>query len=136
MKDNINSRFLSRLLTIFVTILLCMAATSCGAGEFDGEIISDSDRFLLDYRAFDCSKRASLTLEEGDSLRVVIDNADGEVDLSVGIEGQDPVYEGKSLRTFSFTISISAHGSYLIEVIGHDARGSVSVIKSPKSRAE
>lgn len=136
MKDNINSRFLSRLLTLFFTILLCIAATSCGGGKFDGNITSDSDRFLLDYQAFDCSKRASLTLVEGDSLRVVIDNADGEVDLSVGVEGEEPVYEGKSLTTFSFTLTISAHGSYLIEVIGHDARGSVSVIKSPKSRAE
>lgn len=120
------SRGFFRISVTMVLVVLCIAVSACVDGKFDGELISEDDRFILDYNVFDGSEYATLDLVEEDTLRVDIENTEGSVDVIVGVDGQLPIYEGSALTTFSFTLNITSAGTYRITVRGSDARGSAS----------
>lgn len=120
------SRGFSRISVTIILVVLCFAVTACVDGKFDGEIISEDDRFILDYNVFDGSEYATLDLANGDVLRVDIENTEGSVDVIVGVDGQPPIYEGSALTTFSFTLNITSARTYRITVRGSDARGRAS----------
>ncbi len=122
------------LLTAILLVLLCLTLISCGDDVFEGEKIADDDCFSLDYTIFNGREEASLTLIEGDVLKVVIAQESGFVDMTVAIDGQQPVYEGNNLTDMTFTLNITSGGTYRVTVSGHSACGTVSVKKSQKSR--
>lgn len=79
-------------------------------------------------------QKASVQLESGDILEVVISNESGNVDVSVGIDGAEPVYTGNGLTDFRFSLNILESGIYQITVTGHNACGSVSFIKAERQQ--
>lgn len=71
-----------------------------------------------------------MTLTEGDTLSVFVAQEAGTVDVVVGIDGQEPVYEGNGLTEFSFVLNITQSGTYRISVVGHGARGRIAFTSS------
>lgn len=121
------NKYTQILLTIFI-VSFCL--TCCSTEDtFVGNKISNEDSFKMDYSILNCQEDASLKLEAGDTLDVVIAHEAGTVDVTVGMDDSDPIYEGNGLTNISFTLNITESGHYQIHVTGHEAAGSVTFSK-------
>lgn len=121
---------MKHLLLVLMTIILCVVLVGCHTGiTFNGNKISNADSFQMDYAVLNRQEWASLELTAGDAIMVSIAQESGTVDVIVGINEKEPVYEGNGLTNTSFTLNISEAGTYQITVTGHDACGSVDFTK-------
>lgn len=119
--------FIKLLFVISVAGILSIVLVGCSAeSTFDGNKISNTDVFEMDYSVLNQQEAAELTMETGDSLQVSVIQESGTVDVTVGIAGNEPVYEGNHLTDMDFMLNISESGIYQISVTGHNARGSVA----------
>ena len=117
---------------------ICMLAamlfllTGCGTGSvFDGSRGSDASGFRMEYSMLNREESADLTLREGDCLRVSLSHTDGSVNVTVGMEGQEPIYRGNGHQNADFILEIAESGNYHISVSGHQAKGSISFTRIP-----
>ena len=118
---------------------VCMLAamiillTGCGTGSvFDGSRVSDASGFRMEYSILNREELADLTLTEGDRLQVSLSHTEGSVDVTVGMEGQEPVYRGRGQQNAEFVLEIAETGYYHISVTGHQAKGSISFTRIPE----
>lgn len=88
-----------------------------------------ADRFQMDYSVLKQQEGASLALTADDAIMVSIAQESGTVDVIVGMDEKEPIYEGNELTNTSFTLNILQSGTYQITVTGHDACGNVSFTK-------
>lgn len=122
------------MIIIFLTLILCVGMASCQVGStFDGNIVSNAESFQMDYSMLNQQEVSFMTLSEGESVRVSIVQKAGVVDVTVGIDGSKPIYEGNGLENIDFTLNISESGTYQISVTGHNACGNVAFIKVPSN---
>lgn len=112
---------------------VCMLAamiillTSCGTGSvFDGSRVSNASGFRMEYSILNREESVDLTLTEGDRLQVSLSHTEGSVDVTVGMEGQEPVYRGRGQQNAAFVLEIAKTGNYHISVSGHQAKGNIS----------
>ena len=117
---------------------LCLLAgllfllTGCGTGSvFDGSRAADASGFRMEYSMLNQEESADLTLREGDCLRVSLSHTDGFVNVTVGMEGQEPIYRGNGHQNADFILEIAESGNYHISVSGHQAKGSISFTRIP-----
>ena len=117
---------------------ICMLAamlfllTGCGTGSvFDGSRAADASGFRMEYSMLNREESADLTLREGDCLRVSLSHTDGSVNVTVGMEGQKPIYRGNGHQNADFILEIAETGNYHISVTGHQAKGSISFTRIP-----
>ncbi len=128
----------ARLSKLKAAAAICMFAamilllTGCGTGSvFDGSSVSDASGFLMEYRILNREESADLTLTEGDRLLVSLSHTEGTVDVTVGMEGQEPIYRGNGQQSAEFVLEILEKGNYHISVSGHQAKGNVSFARIP-----
>ena len=117
---------------------VCMLAamifllTGCGpGGVFDGSRVSDASGFRMEYSILNREESAELNLTEGDRLRISLSHTEGSVDVTVGMEGQEPIYRGNGQQDADFVLEIPETGNYRISASGHQAKGKVSFIRIP-----
>ena len=117
---------------------ICMLAamiillTGCGTGSvFDGSRVSNASGFRMEYSILNREESVDLTLTEGDRLQVSLSHTEGSVDVTVGMEGQEPVYRGRGQQNAEFVLEIAKTGNYHISVSGHQAKGNVSFTRIP-----
>jgi len=122
-----------------VTAGICMFAAmifllaGCGTGSvFDGSRVSDTSGFRMEYSILNREESADLTLTEGDCLLVSLSHTEGTVDVTVGMEGQTPIYRGNGQQNAEFVLEIAETGSYHIFVSGHQAKGNISFTRIPE----
>ena len=110
---------------MFAAMIFLLAG--CGTGSvFDGSRVSDTSGFRMEYSMLNREESADLTLREGDCLRVSLSHTDGSVNVTVGMEGQEPIYRGNGQQNAEFVLEIAESGNYHISVSGHQAKGNVS----------
>ena len=106
--------------------------TGCGqTGTFDGSRTSDGSGFRMEYTLLDRQESAALALTEGEQIQVSISHAAGNVDLTVGQEGEAPIYRGTEQENAEFILTVPKTGSYRITVTGHRANGKISFARIP-----
>ena len=106
--------------------------TGCGTGSaFDGSRVSDASGFRMEYSILNREESADLNLTEGDRLQVLLSHTEGTVDVTVRLEGQEPVYRGNGQQNAAFLLEIAETGNYHISVSGHQAKGNVSFTRIP-----
>ena len=117
---------------------ICMLAamlfllTGCGTGSvFDGSRAADASGFRMEYSILNREESAGLNLTEGDRLQVSLSHTEGTVDVTVGMNGKEPIYRGNGQQNADFVLEIAETGSYHISVSGHQAKGNVSFIRIP-----
>lgn len=121
--------FIRRIFAAVLAAAVCLGSVGCGAGGFDGSMSFDENSVRLEYTVLSCRESARLTLSESDALRVCVAQERGSVDIRVCMDGEAPIYEGHALTDIEFVLYISQPGEYLIDVTGHGARGSVSLVR-------
>ena len=106
--------------------------TGCGtSGIFDGSRISNASEFQMEYSVLNREETAELVLQAGEQLRVTLSHTEGTVDVTVGMEGQEPIYRGRGQQNAEFVLEIAETGNYHISVTGHQAKGSMSFTRIP-----
>ena len=117
---------------------VCMLAamlfllTGCRTGSvFDGSRVSDASGFRMEYSILNREESADLNLTEGDCLLVSLSHTEGTVDVTVGMEGQAPIYRGNGQQNADFVLEIAETGNYHISVSGHQAKGNISFTRIP-----
>ena len=121
------TRYISILL---ITVCLCAFLSGCNRGStFNGNRVTNEDSFQMDYSILNQCEKSSLTLAEGEVLQVVISHQTGSVDVAIGMDDLEAIYEGNNLANISFSLGISETGTYQIAVTGHNACGSVVFTK-------
>ncbi len=117
------------LLKALIAVLLCVSLAACGSGYvFDGEKIATDDVFRLDYKLFNGKENSVLVLKSGSTVKVAVFQEEGSVDITVGIDGENPIYEGHGLVDITFTLNVDQSGTYRITVTGHNAKGSITFV--------
>lgn len=102
----------------------------CGkSSSFEGNITADAGRFEMDYMVLDREESSVLELAEADRLFVCVSQISGTLDVTVGIDGRAPIYEGRGLEDLRFVLNISEPGTYRITVSGHAACGRLEFTK-------
>ena len=86
----------------------------------------EEDFFSLDMERLNCTIEEPFSLKEGDSVDVSIVRVSGELTISIGKKGFEPIYEGRNPEPSSFRVTISEDGDYYLSVSGKHAEGSIS----------
>ena len=117
---------------------VCMLAamlfllTGCGTGSvFDGSRVSDASGFRMEYSILNREESSGLNLTEGDRLQVSLSHTEGTVDVTVGMDGKEPIYRGNGQQNADFILEIAESGNYHISVSGHQAKGNIAFIRIP-----
>ena len=106
--------------------------TGCGTGSvFNGSRISDASGFRMEYSILNREESADLNLTESDRLQISLSHTEGSVDMTVSMEGQEPIYRGNGQQNAEFVLEILEKGNYHISVSGHQAKGNIAFIRIP-----
>jgi hypothetical protein len=124
---------MKKISVLFITLLILISLSACGRASFNGSRTGNDSQLIMDYKIFNTTEEQFLTLEQGDTLDVQVVSNSGKLDIAVGIEEETPIYTGEDVPTSSFKLEISQEGIYKVSVIGHKAKGSVSIIKEDKT---
>jgi hypothetical protein len=110
-----------------ILLAMCLLLTGCGRKTaFDGSRTSDETGFRMEYSILDREESAELKLTEGDLIQVHISHTAGNVDVTVGRNGEEPIYKGTGQENADFVLTIPQTGAYQISVRGHRAKGKIS----------
>lgn len=100
---------------------------------FDGDRISDLGRFALQFERMNKTDSQTMALAEGDALRVSWQIESGQLDIVIGMEGEEAVYRANG-RTAGdeadFCVEIPKTGSYTITVTAREAKGRIEFLKT------
>ena len=106
--------------------------TGCGTSSiFDGSRVSNASEFQMEYSVLNREETAELVLQAGEQLRVSLSHTKGTVDVTVGTDGNEPIYRGNGQQNADFILEITETGNYHISVSGHQAKGNVSFTRIP-----
>ena len=106
--------------------------TGCRTGSvFDGSRVSDTFGFRMEYSILNREESADLNLTESDRLQISLSHTEGSVDMTVSMEGQEPIYRGNGQQNAGFVRGIAETGNYHISVSGHQAKGNIAFIRIP-----
>ena len=86
----------------------------------------EDDFFSPDMERLNRTIEKPFSLKEGDSVDVGIVRVSGELTISIGKKGFEPIYEGRNPELSSFRVTISEDGDYYLSVSGKQAEGSIS----------
>ena len=121
--------------TILLSAILlatCFLLTGCGRNNaFDGTRTSSETQFRMEYSILDKEESAELKLTEGDQIQVHMSHTTGNVDVTVGRDGEEPIYKGTGQENADFILTVPETGGYLISVTGHRAKGEVTFFCIP-----
>jgi hypothetical protein len=107
--------------------------------RFDGDRISDPDRFALQFERMNRTDSETLSLAEGDALRVSWQIESGQIDVTIGMEGEEALYRANDRAAgdeADFCVEIPQTGSYTITVTARDAKGRIEFLKTKNESFE
>ncbi len=111
---------------LVTSLFICLALSACGHSKFVGNETSDDKGITLDYSLLNTTKSYSLTLSQGASLDVVINNQSGNLHLLVNDSKGNKLYQGDNVTSGVFSLDIPASDTYTFIISGANAAGSVS----------
>ena len=100
---------------------------------FDGARISDPGRFALQFERMNRTDSETVSLLEGDALRISWEIESGQIDVSIGMEGEEALYRANDRAAgdeADFCVEIPQTGSYTITVTARDAKGRIEFLKT------
>lgn len=113
---------------------LAFLVTACGKApgdeRFCGSRRGNASQLVMEYSDMNLTECQTLDLKAGDMLQFVIESKRGQVDITLQMEENEPVYEESNVSSSAFYIDIEETGEYQIIVTGRNAKGSVSVTKT------
>ena len=122
----------NRVRSFIMIAAMLFLLSGCGTvSDFDGSRVSDASEFQMEYSILNREETAELVLQAGEQLRVSLSHTEGTVDVTVGMDGNEPIYRGNGQQNADFVLEIAETGNYHISVSGHQAKGNVSFTRIP-----
>ena len=111
-----------RIAALMLILSLCILCAACSIQTST----STSKGFQASFTDMKSDHTGSCELKEGDKLDAKIENKSGSFSITVGILGEEPIYQNSDAKTESFTLEIPKTGTYLFIISGQGSSGSVS----------
>ena len=111
-----------RIAALMLILSLCILCAACSIQTST----STSKGFQASFTDMKSDQTGSCELKEGDKLDAKIENKSGSFSITVGILGEEPIYQNGDAKTESFTLEIPKTGTYMFCVSGQGSSGSVS----------
>ena len=86
----------------------------------------EEDFFSLGMEPLNCTIVEPFTLQKGNTIDVSVDRVSGELEITIGQEDRQPIYEGRNPQLGSFRVTVPEDGGYLLSVTGKQAQGNIS----------
>lgn len=120
---------MKKMKSLTAAAFIILLFTSCSFAQFDGSRTGNESQLIMSFKILNTTDNQMLTLEQGDIIDFEIVNESGKIDIVLQKDKETPVFTGKEIPTNSFTVEIPVSGKYKVSVTGHNAKGSVSVVK-------
>ncbi len=91
--------------------------------HLDGSREKNPDAYLLDFTSMKQDDFHTLHLETGEALHVEFGVERGNVDVQIGMDGEEPIYRGNEVDNANFELPISQSGDYVISIQARNAQG-------------
>ena len=101
--------------------------------RFDGDRASDPGRFALQFERMNMTDSETVSLAEGDTLHVSWQIESGQIDVSIGMEGKEAIYQANDRAAgdeADFCVEIPQTGAYTITLTAREAIGRVEFLKT------
>ena len=121
--------------TALVAVALILILTRQPETCFDGDRISEPGRFALQFNRMNRTDSETVSLAEGDALHVSWQIERGQIDVSIGMEGKETIYQANDRAAgdeADFCVEISQTGAYTITLTAREAKGRVEFLKLNK----
>ena len=87
---------------------------------------ADDNCFAMGFYPLNSSETEAFELQKGDVIDVSLVVMKGSLDIVIGQDGKEPIYEGNRVELDSFQVTVPEDGTYFITVFGQKAEGSIS----------
>ena len=114
---------------VVACFMLIMTLTACGNADFVGNSYKVGNNITIEFQTLNTAQTQEIDLKSGDTVRFDVTRESGQIDIAFGIKDASPDYEGKSVESSSFTVTVHEDGRYILTVTGADAKGSVKLTK-------
>ena len=114
---------------VITCFMLIMALSACGNADFVGNSYKVGNNITIEFQVLNMAKTQEIDLNSGDTVRFDVTRNSGQIDIAFGIKEASPDYEGKSVESNSFTVTVHEDGRYVLTVTGSEAKGSVKLTK-------
>ena len=133
-----------KIILVFAAIALIAAAlilifTRQPETRFDGDRISDPGRYALQFERMNMTDSETMALAEGDALHVSWQIESGKIDVVIGMEGEEAIYQANDRLAgdeADFYVEILKTGSYTITVSAREAKGQMAFLKTKSESNE
>lgn len=117
---------------IISCFMLVMTLTACRNADFVGNSYKVGNNITIEFQILNMRETQEIDLKSGDTVRFDVTRESGQIDIAFGLKDASPDYEGKSVESSSFTVTVHEDGRYVLNVTGSEAKGSVKLTKLEK----
>ena len=114
---------------VIVCFMLIMTLTACGNVDFVGNSYKIGNSITIEFQTLNAAQTQEIDLKSGDTVQFDVTRESGQTDIAFGLKNASPDYEGKSVESNSFTVTVHEDGRYVPAVTGSEAKGSVKLTK-------
>lgn len=114
---------------VIACFMLIMTLTACGNADFVGNSYKVGNNITIEFQTLNTAQTQEIDLKSGDTVRFDVTRESGQIDIAFGIKDASPDYEGKSVESSAFTVTVHEDGRYLLTVTGSEAKGSIKLTK-------
>ncbi len=114
---------------IISCFMLVMTLTACRNADFVGNSYKVGNNITIEFQILNMRETQEIDLKSGDTVRFDVTRESGQIDIAFGLKDASPDYEGKSVESSSFTVTVHEDGRYVLNVTGSEAKGSVKLTK-------
>jgi hypothetical protein len=119
-------KLMKNITLLLLSILLIFIVTGCDKPIFNGNRISNDKEFSMDYSILNKTETHEMILDEGTIVDVNIVNKSGYLNVLVKDTNEQELYRGDNALTSHFSITIPKTDTYIFNITGNNAEGSVS----------
>lgn len=113
-------------IAIIALVLFLTVGKLAGQRASDYTVSAEPDWYCVAANYLDEEVTHDWELQEGDRLSLSMVVPEGKIHVSIGIPGEDPIYEGNMDKMHSSEVTVTKTGTYRILVRGDHASGSYS----------
>lgn len=114
---------------VIACFTLIMTLTACGNADFVGNSYKVGNNITIEFQILNMTETQEIDLKSGDTVQFDVTRESGQIDIAFGLKNALPDYEGKSVESNSFTVTVHEDGRYVLNVTGSEAKGSVKLTK-------
>lgn len=120
-------KYIIALVSVIVVLFLAVFLFYDNVNIFKGNRVKNPSSYTMEFKSMNQKDSHVMALKAGDILEVDYEILKGRVDLTIGIDGQKPVYKGTKLEAESFQVIIPSDGDYRITVKAKHAAGTFNL---------